>query len=179
MGCKEEKTLVSISGSYPHYEKDELLKERPLVFKGIVTKKGESYMRNPDGTLTNEYGGPITNYQTTEYTIQIQELYKGSYAEETIILKINNGYGLNADLILYGEDETTKLAEKPKFFELTVGEEYIFTPAFITSKDPRFEGYQVSQQSAFAVTSDGSFANSNGEKVSPDTIRQEITAAAK
>ena len=111
MGCEKEKTSANSSGTYPHYQKSELLKERPLVFKGVVTKRGESYMRNPDGTITSEYGGPIANYQTTEYTIQIQELYKGSYTDETILLKINN-------VEFKGTDIYNKLSLRSTDFEI-------------------------------------------------------------
>ena len=40
----------------------------------------------------------------TDYTVEIEEIYKGSYSGDTIQVKTASGDGVNADLAAYDEE---------------------------------------------------------------------------
>ena len=177
-GCRMFKKGVTIDNVYPYYSKETLLKESELILKGTVMEQGESAMTNPDGTLRSEEGYEIGNCMVTDYTIRIEDLYKGNFEEETITVKVANGHGLSPDLILYGEDKTTYLKEPIDIYELETGKTYVFTLLpFVEHTDNRFSGYYTSNQSTFALTEEGAFKNSNDSTLNTATVTQEIAAS--
>lgn len=179
-GCRMFKKGVTIDNVYPHYSREVLLKESELILKGTVVEQGESAMTNPDGTLKSEEGYEVGNCMVTDYTVRIEELYKGTFEEETITVKVATGHGLSPDLILYGEDKTTYLKEPIDIYELETGKTYVFTLLPYTEHtDKRFSGYYTFDQSTFAPTEEGVFKNSNDSILNPATVSQEIAAVIK
>lgn len=177
-GCRLFKKGMTIDNIYPYYSKETLLKESELILKGTVVEQGESAMTNPDGTLRSEEGYEIGNCMVTDYTVRIEELYKGTFEEETITVKVATGHGLSPDLILYGEDKTTYLKDPVDIYELETGKTYVFALLpYEEHTDSRFSGYYTFDQSTFAPTEEGVFKNSNDSILNTATVTQEIAAA--
>lgn len=177
-GCRNEKDLVGEESLYASYEKDDILTACPIILKGIVLEKGRSEMYNPDNSRKSEEGYLISNFEATEFIVEVEEIYKGVYDQKTIAVKTVNGEGLSPELILYGEDETSRLEEPLDRFELTTGEEYILCLSPYRHHEPEFfSGYYVSKEETFAVDSLGRYKNNQEEFLEPATIKQEIAAA--
>ena len=122
-----EKKIIEVSESIAHFTQEELIQNAVLIIRGKVIRNNGYVMTNPDGTrksaLNDEWY--ILNQQITSYTVEISEIYKGTYSGSTIEVKTANGMGLTPDLILYGEDETSILASPMKRRDLQVGKECI------------------------------------------------------
>lgn len=178
MACQQkEKSVLNISMSEAVYSKDELIQTADLILKGKVLSKDQEIMTNPGGTKNG-----IMNEQITTYTIEIDELYKGAYADETISVKTTNGMGLSPDLILYGEDENDVLAEPLERFDLSVGKECVLILRYFDSDLESRAGYYVygEDQGYFILDGNGAFkSRKDWVKYSPDlaTLPQEIAQA--
>ncbi len=79
-----------VDASYPGFTKEDLYRERSLIFKGTVVEKGASAYTNPDNTRTDRYGYQVENKLVTNYTVRIDELYKGEYEGQTITIKVSS-----------------------------------------------------------------------------------------
>ncbi len=90
LSCKEEGADKSggdtstVTGTEARLTQEQLLQEADLVVKGTVTAKNGETMSNPDGTLKDAEGYQILNQLITDYTVEIEEIYKGSYSGDTI-----------------------------------------------------------------------------------------------
>lgn len=181
IGCRLFKPAVGTSSLYPYYTKEELFRERKLIFKGKILEQGSSAMTNPDNTRMDQYGYQIENSLVTKYTVQIEDLYKGEYLDETIELNVSNGGGLSPDLILYGEDKNCHLKEPLVMFTLEIGKSYIFTlgdPIDAETEElKQFWGYYANPRNTFSIQEDGIYKNSWGDGINTTTVKQEIAAA--
>ena len=84
-GCRMFKKSVTFDGLYAAQEKEDLL-SRELIFKGTVLEQGDSAMTNPDNSRLDKNGYQVMNELVTNYTVRVDELYAGDYAEATICL---------------------------------------------------------------------------------------------
>ena len=159
---KSEKSTIGIMVMYPSFSLEDLTKRAELILHGRVKAKLGEVMLNPDGKRTDAAGKKVNNAQITSYEVEVYTVYKGSCEKDTIIVKTNNGYGLSPDLILYGEDETTKLDRPLDRFDLTVGKECIMY--LVNSKDslPEESGYYVDAGKAGYFKKEGNVFKNNG-----------------
>ncbi len=121
------KSTLEISNSYPTYTPEQIIDRADLIVKGKITSIDEGIMVNPENnkSLKDDTGRIVANEQIHTYVFEIDTVYKGNYAEDTIQVKTSNGYALSPDLILYGEDETTILESPLVRFDLEVGSDCI------------------------------------------------------
>lgn len=181
----KEKDRLEIITTRISYTKEDLIQKAELIFKGKVLKKEKEYMTNPDGTLRLESGRKIPNAQVAEYTVEIQELYKGEYKAKTITVKTVNGHNLSPDLILYGEDEHVVLASPLVRTDFEVGKECILMLKNVTnSSGGKRDGYQplYGRSGYFPLQEDGNYkAVDTGITftLSKETLKQEIESALK
>ncbi len=183
VACDKEKSkakdILSITHSEAYYDRDTLLKESEIILKGTVVSKDREFMTNPDGTREG-----VNNEQLAVYTVAIDELYKGTYDKGTISVMTSNGLGLSPDLILYGEDDVTVLAEPLIRFDLEVGKECIIALYYLNSGQADQEGYYVTgeDQGYFVADENGSYKSPKESVVyspNPQTIAQEIAQATQ
>lgn len=138
---KNEKSFISITGTPAKVSQEDLTKRAELILHGRVKAKLGEVMLNPDGKRTDASGQVVANAQVTSYEVEVYTVYKGTYKKDTIVVKTTNGRNLSPDLILYGEDETCKLAEPLERFDLTVGQECIMYLASVTGDVSESNGY--------------------------------------
>jgi len=163
-----DKTVIEIDESRARFTKEQLLETAEVIIKGKVIKKNKEFMVNPDGMRADADGNVIDNEQITEYTVEIQTLYKGEYDGETINVKTSNGRGLNPDLILYGEDEKSILATELDRLDFEIGEECILLLRYVNGSVPESNGYYPvwGFPGYFKADGNGSFVNEKAvEKV--------------
>ncbi|MBQ6823458.1 MAG: hypothetical protein IJP27_02285 [Clostridia bacterium] len=177
------KMVLSSTSSYPRIEKNDVLRDAEIILLGTVTETDGGVMTNPDLTLKDEKGQILSNMQLTTYTIEIDELYKGDYTDETIKLYVTNGYGLSPELILYGEDETTIWADwEQEVLRLEVGTPAIFALKYHEKSDLAPAGYYLETKKTGYLP-----RNEKGEyqtvhwptpiTLDPATMKDDITAA--
>ncbi len=175
------KEYLSISTTKASFNKEQLLEKGDLIIRGKVLTKDSEVMTNPDGTTTDKNGHIITNEQIAAYTVEIDEVYKGSYDEETIEVKTSNGSGLSPDLILYGEDETTILGTPLDRFDMEPGAECIIILCRLETGSEITTGYYPFGPDCgyFLPDGNGNYVNqktASAVTLSPDTLADEIAA---
>ncbi len=162
-GCNSALGDEDVDASYPSFTKEDLYRERSLIFKGTVLEKGDSAYTNPNHKRKDQWGYQVENELVTNYTVRIDEIFKGEYEGQTITIKVSS----------YKDDP----------FLLEVGTTYIFPlgdPIDAESEElEQFWGYYQGNQSLFHPQSDGTYRNITGEILHPSTIKQEIAAAMK
>ena len=157
-GCT---SATSVDASYPSFTKQDLYRERPLILEGTVLEKGDSAYTNPDHKRKDKWGYQVENKLVTNYTVRIDEIFKGEYEGQTITIKVSS------------------YEESP--FALEVGKTYIFPlgkPIDAESEElEQFWGYYQGSRTLFYPQSDGTYRNITGEIICLSTIKQEIDAA--
>ena len=144
MACgkaKQEKDTIYISSSKAAWDKNDLLQRSDIVVRGKIVSKNYELMTNPDGTAKDSKGELITNSQVAEYTMEIYDIYKGKYDGDTINVMTYNGYGLEPDLILYGEDEKSILSSPIERVDYELGKECILLIAYANDVSEGYDGY--------------------------------------
>ena len=132
--------LVTYGQTFPEL----VLPKAELAFKGTVLKSDGGIMTNPEGKNTDANGYRYPNQYVTTYTVKIGEVFKGNYGEETIEVKISNGYGLSPELILYGETETEVWsARNAECLFLEEGDEAYFLVNYKTMTPEQISGYYI------------------------------------
>ncbi len=174
-----DKTVIEIDESRTGFTKEQLIETAEIIIKGKVVKKNSEFMVNPDGTRADADGNVIDNEQITEYTVEIQTLYKGDYDGATINVKTSNGRGLNPDLILYGEDEKSILATELNRLDFEIGEECILLLRYVEGSVPESDGYYPvwGFPGYFKSDGKGSFVNEKAVKqveLSPAVLTTEL-----
>lgn len=95
--AETEGTVISVHADYPHYETaQELVDSAELVFSGKVEKISCEMLdvRTPSGTESAAEVSESQEIPYTLYEIKITKVYKGSYEDDTIIIKRPGGqYG--------------------------------------------------------------------------------------
>jgi len=180
--AKQEKSYISSSGSIARLNKNQLLERADTVIKGKVVSKNYEKMTNPDGTLKDSDGNVITNCLLSEYTVEIDKVYKGDYTKDTINVMTCYGYGLSPDLILHGEDDKSILAEPLQRFNLAVGKDCILLLMYIENSHKGVDGYYPVAESMgyYLLNESGIYVSSYDYlSFSLDTIEQEIADAEK
>lgn len=122
---KKEKHQIFVLRHHLQKTPEQMQMEADLIIKGKAVKKVGQRMVNPDNTLRDSDGILISNRLVTEFEVEILEIYKGSHEGEIVNVKFSCGSTLSPDLILYGEDEESILAEKVKIPDMPIGEECI------------------------------------------------------
>ena len=177
----QEKAKLFISNTRIPYTEEEMIRRSDLIVKGIVLQNHGYVMTNPDNTRRNAAGEYSTNGQVTEYTVQVEQVYKGEYNQNTIRVKTMNGKSLSPDLILYGEDENTILAEPLERIDLIVGDEYILLIKNITTAVFDEEnGFFPTASAGYLYYHNGNFKNdslSSPVSISAANAAEEIAAA--
>lgn len=98
---------------------DEAFYGRPeLVVRAVVKEQTDSYFTNP-------FGKAQKNAHVTVFDLEVKEVYKGTWGEEILELKMFNGKGMSPLLYRYGWDLRYVLDEKEEPFLLQEGQEYI------------------------------------------------------
>lgn len=135
----------TISGSVAPVDWQILTNKALLIVSGEVVEGKEPYHANPDGTLKNKYGEQVFNTLNYQYTVRVDEVFKGDVTPgDTVSVNIyNNG----------GEDPTSMIFGHQDYY-LTVGEKCIFflyfTDARTAEKDPTPES--IGYETAFGQT---------------------------
>lgn len=171
-----EKNTIYITSSSAHYEPTELLQLSDLILQGRVVQKNDEVMSNPDNTLVNKDGVLIGNALITDYTVEIDRVYKGSYDEETIHVKTNYGDGLTPELILNGEDEDSVLATKPDKIELSTEGDCILLLTYIDTGYEESSGYFPIMMLGY-LTPDGTGQYTNNASVNNITLTTDSLVA--
>ncbi len=156
-----EKNTVVVTKTEAHLTKDQLLNMSDLIIKGTVTQKNSVVMSNPDGTLKDKNGYQIQNQAITDYTVEIESVYKGVYKNQTIHVKTTYGDGLSPDLILYGEDDTSVLQEKLEPYELTVGKDCILLLTYSNTGYEESTGYFPTASLGYLITDENGYYSNN------------------
>ena len=174
-----EKSVLETSGVKAAYQKSDVIKAAELIVRGKILSKNSEEMTNPDGTRKDENGNAYENCLVTDYTVEVYDVYKGEWSEQTVHVKTFTGYGLSPDLILYGEDDKTVLADPVDRLELEVGGECILCLTQIENVFPDRSGYRVQYGNHGYLKADGNgnYQNSGVGKpfsLSADTAAQEI-----
>ncbi len=127
------------------YTTEQLINEADLILKGRVASVDGGVMTNPklDRNIKDDNGRTVNNEQIHTYIFEIDTIYKGEHAGDTVEVKTSNGFGLSPDLILYGEDETTVLSTSLDRFDLEVGSECILTLTLFNASPAIRSGYYV------------------------------------
>ena len=183
-GCQNKaakKEYISITTTKEMLYKQDLISRAEIIIEGKVACKNFEVMTNPDGTALDSSGNALVNCQIAQYTIEINENYKGDYSGDTINVMTYNGYGLSADLILYGEDDKSILETPLERVDLEVGQEYILLLQYV---DDVFEGYDgyypvANQLGVYQKDQNGNYTydvdvSYDDFSFSPDTINQEL-----
>ncbi len=140
-----EELYTDADGSKARLTNEQLLEYPQIILRGVPVAKAKEWMRNPDGTRTDEQGNPIVNEQITEYTVEVAEVYRGAWEEERIHIKISNGYGWTPEMILYGEeDEATFSTTGASIQYLPLGKEAIFFLSWSDDGAEEEQGYYIS-----------------------------------
>lgn len=162
------KEYISVSQTKASYTNEALLERAELILRGTVVEKSKEWMRNPDGTRTDEQGNSVVNAQIAEYKVEIAEVYRGELSEDNITVKLENGYGLSSDLILYGEDDKYKLMSELTMDELKIGEEAVFFLEYFDEPYDEEDGYYISvcPLGYLSLNEDGTCSNNDGNSYS-------------
>lgn len=181
---QEEKDVLVVSKTMPSYTEEELLQNAALILRGRVLQLNSETLTNPDGTLLNEDGSTVFNQMVLDYTVAIDEIYKGSYTGTTIHVKTSYGDGLNSDLILYGEDEHAVLGSDLGRMDLSTEGDCILLLNYVDTGREVSTGYFLTGESSYLIPdSNGNYSSANGLvnplTVSPNTLAAEIAAATE
>lgn len=187
LSCKEEGADKSggdtstVTGTEARLTQEQLLQEADLVVKGTVTAKNGETMSNPDGALKDAEGYQILNQLITDYTVEIEEIYKGSYSGDTIRVKTASGDGVNADLAAYDEEGNALMESDPEQSQLAVNEDRILLLSYTDTGHEESTGYFPTLNLGY-LKPDGSGNYTNGEDpnnvtVNPETLADEIAEA--
>ena len=120
-GCSEKTVIQDFGSEYRHTD-EEFFSEPELVVKATVKEKVREYFTDPESKTEIAFNN---NAHITVFELEISEVLRGEWGEETLQLKMFNGYGMSPDLYLYGKDETTVMSEKIEPFLLEPGREYL------------------------------------------------------
>lgn len=163
-----EKEYISVSQTKANYTDEALLERAELILRGTAVEKSKEWMRNPDGNRTDEQGNTVVNAQIAEYKVEIAEVYRGQLSEESLMVKVENGHGLSADLILYGEDDNYKLMSELATDELKIGEEAVFFLEYFDEPYNEEDGYYISAcpLGYLPLNEDGTCSNDDGNSYS-------------
>lgn len=166
-------TKAQVSPSY-------LIEQSNLIIRGRILQKNGEVMSNPDNTLVNKEGVLIGNALITDYTVAIDQVYKGDFDGETIQVKTNYGDGLSPEMILNGEGNGVVLGNTPKKVELSTEGDCILLLTYIDTGYEESSGYFPIMMLGY-LTPDGNGAYTNHDSdnpvtVSPDTLASEIAA---
>lgn len=161
-GCSSVSDDHEVDASYPSFTKEDLYRERSLIFKGTVLEQEDSAYTNPNHKRKDQWGYQVENKLVTNYTVRIDEIFKGEYEGQTITIKVSS----------YKDDP----------FALEIGTTYIFPlgdPIDAESEElEQFWGYYQGSLSLFYPKPDGTYENYYTHSViHPSTIKQEIATA--
>jgi len=185
-GCQTkpvEKDFISITTTKEKLYKQDLISRAEIIIEGKVVSKNFETMTNPDGTALDSSGKALVNCQIAEYTVQINEKYKGDYNGDTINVMTYNGYGLNSDLILYGEDEKSILETPLERVDLEVGQDCILLLQYVDDVCEGYDGYYpvANRLGYYPKDQNGNYTcdvdvEYDNFSFSSDTVKQELSA---
>ena len=175
-GCapKAEESVIETSESAsPPATKEDIFEFSTYILQGTVLEKTAEYFNNPDGTKTNDEGNVLRNVWITEYKVQIDQMFKGSYEGDTIMVRTYNGADLKPD-------EFNKDSEEN--FYLEVGNECILSLYEYEDKAGYGTGWNCvplyGEDSYFLPTkTQGKYANLAGIVLDVATIAEELAVA--
>ncbi|MBR6794155.1 MAG: hypothetical protein IKM48_07385 [Clostridia bacterium] len=122
--CQKEKLVFEIHEDSAEITDDKFYGYPDLIVKVTPQSIEKEYFTNPDGDFNQ-------NAHVTVFDLTVSEVYKGTWNDDTIQIKMLNGEGLSEELYLYGEDETYVLEEKVDPFLLDLEKEYILGLVFM------------------------------------------------
>ena len=183
-GCaKEPDKFIKIDNSYQHLTKDMVLETADIIVRGTPTKVTRQYFTCDEDNNSIFTGEHASNVQVTEYEVEVDETYKGSFSGETILVKRYNGHSLSEEEFLTGRNGEYTISVSADIREyLDLNQEYIL--GIMNPEEGFIEafgddgGYSV----YFALPKDetgnysGLVAN-NKISLSLDTLRQDIIDA--
>jgi hypothetical protein len=177
----DEKYIIYTTHTDAVFTQKQLLKMADIIVKGTVTEKNGSVFSNPDGSLKDIRGYQIVNQLITDYTVEIEEIYKGSYEGDAIHVKTGYGDGLDSDLILHGEDDDSVLGTELEQVQLAVGGDCILLLTYSDTGYEESSGYFPTVSLGY-LAPDGNGNYTNGDNISnvtvtPATLPAEIIAA--
>lgn len=138
----DEMSYLHINITRTPYNKAELLNDADLIIRGTVVSKNGYTMTNPDGTVKDSMGHVINNCMLTEFTVSVDDVYKGEYEGNTINIDTSKGDGLSPNLILHGVDGNVALGEPLEDTDLKVGKEYILLLSLVENSPSGDDGYR-------------------------------------
>ena len=185
----EKKSQIMVTYNYIQKSPEQMKTEADLIIKGKAIKKIGQRMVNPDNTLRDSNGILISNRLVTEFEVEVLEIYKGSHDGKTVNVKFSCGSTLSPELILYGEDEESVLAEKVKIPDMPIGEECILLLQMMDSPEqPQWTHgyYPFGPEGSYGyLKSDGkgTFKNNTFEAstmvVTEEALKAELAALVK
>ena len=123
--CKKELLTFDEYGTEARFLDEDFFGIPDLILRATVEEEKEVYFTNPKDKRKDDDGRVYQNAQVTVYRLKVEEIYKGTWAEEELLLKIFNGKGMSPELFLTGKDDKYVLQEKPESYYLESGKEYI------------------------------------------------------
>ncbi len=175
LDLSDDETEYIISTGYKAvYSKESLLEMSDLIIQGRVISKDGEAMSNPDNTRIMD-GALIANALITSYTVEIDQIYKGSYDGETICVKTAYGSGLPPELILQ-EDETVTVLNGREKTELSSRNDCILLLSYEETDSEVDTGYFPTMSLGYLVP-DGTGNYSNNSASSPVTVSPETLLA--
>lgn len=186
-GCARHQTGFTVSsGINPQMRLCDLLNGGDLILRGKVTEMSDQYFAYERGE-SSENG----NYQTTVYTIQVLEVYKGEWNGDVISGKVYNGFGVPPEYFdQYLETGSYSLSNGDRVVGITSPEyidtdrEYIFCIRKLSEESPAFNdttGYLLG--SSFRWDDDGHYVcrwpDGQSAFVTRDSILDDIKKAEK
>ena len=128
VGCAAEppQTVSASSGCYPYLNKDMVLDESEIILRGTPTKVTRQYFTCDEDNNSIFTGEHASNVQVTEYEVEVEETYKGSFSGETILVKRYNGHSLSEEEFLTGRNGEYTISVSADIREyLDLNQEYI------------------------------------------------------
>ncbi|MBQ3084159.1 MAG: hypothetical protein IJC46_01725 [Clostridia bacterium] len=161
---------IFVTGYKPILTAEMLIEGSDLIIRGRVISKDGEAMNNPNNDRVSS-DGVILNALITSYTVEIDEVYKGYVAGETICVKTIYGAGYPASMLV-GEDGklTSETQERRK--ELSTEGDCILMLTYNQTEAEVDTGYFPTREVGY-LQPDGSGYYTNGDKISPISLTPE------
>lgn len=169
-----EPVSIAYTHFYPVLTPENLVETSDLIIRGRVISKDGEAMSNPDNTR-KETNAAILNALITSYTVEIDEIYKGSYRGDTICVKTSYGAGLTPEMIL-GEDKNVAVETDENRMGLSTEGDCILLLSYIKTDAEVDTGYFPTRGAGY-LQPDENGNYSNHDANSPMTVTPESLVA--
>ncbi len=169
-----EAVSIGVTHTYAALTPEYLVETSDLIIRGRVISKDGAAMSNPDNTR-KATDAAILNALITSYTVEIDEIYKGNYREDTICVKTSYGAGLTPEMIL-GESKDVAIENDEAKLSLSTEGDCILLLSYIETDAEVDTGYFPTRGAGY-LQPDGNGNYSNNDAHNPMTVTPESLAA--